>query len=69
MTDDNGFNQYKMLIMRKINENDEQHVAIMRKLDKLHDDLLTLRVRASIWGGVTGFVVSLLAMIGVKFLH
>lgn len=39
----------------------------MEKLDKVHDDLLMLKTKATVWGSVAGSVFGVIAGLLMKF--
>lgn len=54
--DDKRWSEYERLVLYRLD-------AMEAELKELHDDVVKLKVSSGIWGGVTGFVVSILAAI------
>lgn len=60
---ENGWNQYQKLVIDKLDEHDGKFSNIESKLTQIQVDLATLRVKASVWGGVAGLVPVVIALI------
>ena len=56
----NGFEQYKLMFLDRFKRNDERLESIEQKLDRLRGDVLTLKVKSGLWGGISGAVVTAL---------
>ncbi len=60
MTDDNGFREYKRLILDKIEGLDDSYGELHTKLDRISEDVAALKARAGVWGGIAGLIGSAL---------
>lgn len=60
---ENGWNQYQKLVMDKLDEHDGKFSNIESKLTQIQVDLATLKVKASLWGGIAGLVPVVIALI------
>ena len=56
MAETNGWDQYQKLVIDKLGEHDEKFTSIESKLMKIQGDLATLKVKAGIWGGLSGMI-------------
>ena len=56
----NGWSEYKLLIVHELQRLDEDVSGMKEDIQKLDRDVLALKIKASIWGAVAGFAVSML---------
>jgi hypothetical protein len=68
MTDDNGFREYRKLIMSDIKRLDDSFHELHSKLDKISEEVTALKARAGVWGGVGGALGAALLVLLKDFL-
>lgn len=56
--DGNGWYEYKRLVMDKLEHLEKAQIRHSEILNSIRTDIVTLKTKASIWGGVTGIFVS-----------
>jgi hypothetical protein len=56
--DSNGWIEYKRLVMDKLEHLEKAQIKHSEILASIRTDIVTLKTKASIWGGVTGVLVS-----------
>lgn len=61
--EENGWGQYKLLVVHELKRLNDELTGIRADIQQIDRDLLTLKVKASIWGAVAGFAVSLVPVI------
>ena len=60
---DNGWEEYKKLVLSELERFNKNQDKFDKKLDKVIIDIATLKVKASIWGALGGMVPILIAII------
>jgi len=61
MTGSNGWAEHKKLVEYRLDRNDKKHEDLEKKMDEIHDAILTLKVKSSLWGAAAGSVPPLVA--------
>lgn len=59
----NGWDEYRLLVVRELERLNEEIVGMRVDLQKLDRDVLSLKIKASIWGAVAGFAVTMIPTI------
>ena len=63
MADINGWQQYQILVIDKLDSHDSDFKTIEDKLTSIQVEIATLKVKASIWGGLAGLVPVVLGIV------
>lgn len=58
---ENGFNEYKNLILSNMDRFEKKIDSMDIKIDEMKTDITALKVKATVWGGVAGAAVGALA--------
>jgi hypothetical protein len=71
MTDSNGFSEYKQMLLDDRRENRKAHDALFNELSRIHDDVLTLKLKMKLfsagWGALgAGVVLALNFLIALQ---
>lgn len=57
---DNGWNEYKKLVVDTLDRLECNIKELNNKVDKLSEQVVVLKVKASIWGGAIALIVTAL---------
>ena len=57
------FNEYRLMILDKLNTLDERTAAMSREIADNTVELASLKARASVWGAVAGAIVAIASAI------
>ena len=57
------FSEYKLLLLDNAKRNDHDHELISCKLDKVFEELVALKIKSGIWGGIAGLLGSLIPIV------
>ena len=75
MSEDNGWNEYKQRIlfqldlqMKEVEKIDAKVDRLITKTDGIQEALTILKTKASIYGGLAGFAITIVVQILFKFL-
>tara|TARA_R100001082_G_scaffold83576_1_gene50321 strand:+ start:534 stop:746 length:213 start_codon:yes stop_codon:yes gene_type:complete len=63
MADINGWQQYQKLVIDKLDSHDSDFKTIEDKLTSIQVEIATLKVKASIWGGLAGLIPVVLGIV------
>ena len=63
MAENNGWSQYQKLVVDKLDDHDGKFTSIEDKLIKIQVDIVTLKVKAGVWGGIAGLVPVVLGLV------
>lgn len=63
MTDGNGWNEWEKFVLAKLDELSREIKDQNQAIQKLHVDILTLKIKASVWGMVAGTVPTVVASV------
>ena len=63
MAETNGWAQYQKLVMEKLEMHDGKFSNIDSKLTQIQIDIVTLKVKAGVWGGIAGLVPVVLGLV------
>ena len=63
MADMNGWQQYQKLVIHKLDSHDSDLKTIEDKLTSIQVEIATLKVKASIWGGIAGLIPVVLGIV------
>jgi hypothetical protein len=66
--DNNGWSKYQMMILDRLNDLREVQKETESRLRSIENEITTLKVKSSIWGGVAG-VVAAAVMMAIQFLQ
>ena len=61
MAENNSWSQYEKLVLNKLDN--ERFVDIEQKLTQIQVDIATLKVKATVWGGIGGLIPVVVAMV------
>ncbi|MEQ9072722.1 MAG: hypothetical protein RLP09_02635 [Sandaracinaceae bacterium] len=62
-TPDNGWDEWRRHVLIELQRAHEERKSIKSELQKTQIEIARLQVKSSIWGGLTGTIVSLAAFI------
>ena len=63
MAEDNGWSKYEKMVIDKLDDHDDKFSGIEDKLTQIQVDIATLKVKASVWGGLAGLVPVVLGLV------
>ena len=63
MAENNSWSQYEKLVLNKLDVYNERFVDIEQKLTQIQVDIATLKVKATVWGGIGGLIPVVVAMV------
>ena len=63
MADLNGWEQYQKMVINKLDAHDSDFKTIEDKLTSIQVEIATLKVKASIWGGLAGLIPVVLGIV------
>lgn len=63
MADLNGWEQYQKMVISKLDAHDSDFKSIEDRLTKIQVEIATLKVKASIWGGIAGLIPVVLGIV------
>lgn len=59
----NGWDRYQVFVLEELKRVNAELGELRTALGKLDRDILTLKVKAATWGGIAGFVLSMIPAI------
>ena len=63
-TDSNGdWKEYRRMVMSKLEEMRIEIKALKKNIEKLHDDVIMLKVKSGVWGTMGGAIPALIIVI------
>lgn len=62
----NGWIEYRNMVLAELERLNKRVDEINNKLDRINIDIATLKVKASLWGGLSGAIVAVGALL-LKF--
>lgn len=65
---DNGFEEYKKLILFRLDQTDRHIEDISMKIDLLIKDVLILKVKAGVYGAIASVIIYIIINVIVKYL-
>jgi hypothetical protein len=68
VSENNGWAEYKLLVMNQLSTMTAELKDINTKLDGLNNSVLILKVKAGVYGGIAGFVITALTTLIIKYL-
>jgi hypothetical protein len=68
MGSENGWSEYKLLVMNQLETMTGELKEINSKVDELRSGVLILKVKAGVYGGIAGFVITALTTLIIKYL-
>ena len=63
MAEDNGWSKYEKMVIDKLDDHDDKFSGIENKLTQIQVDIATLKVKATVWGGIGGLIPVVVAMV------
>ena len=63
MADIDGWSKYEKMVIDKLDEHGNKFNEIESKLTQIQVDIATLKVKASVWGGLAGLVPVVLGLV------
>tara|TARA_B100000508_G_C11265430_1_gene183081 strand:+ start:253 stop:483 length:231 start_codon:yes stop_codon:yes gene_type:complete len=63
MADIDGWSKYEKMVIDKLDEHNNKFNDIESKLTQIQVDIATLKVKASVWGGIAGLVPVVLGLV------
>lgn len=69
MSDDNGFDEYKLMILDWHKQDVARDDRVDERLLAIEKAILTLQVKSSVWGGVAGFFAAAVVALVAAFLQ
>ena len=63
MADIDGWSKYEKMVIDKLDEHNNKFNDIECKLTQIQVDIATLKVKASVWGGIAGLVPVVLGLV------
>ena len=63
MADIDGWSKYEKMVIDKLDEHNNKFNDIESKLTQIQVDIATLKVKASVWGGLAGLVPVVLGLV------
>ena len=63
MADIDGWSKYEKMVIDKLDEHGNKFHEIESKLTQIQVDIATLKVKASVWGGLAGLVPVVLGLV------
>lgn len=68
--DPGGFDEYRRLILQALEDFRDDVKEINGKLDRMREDITTLKVKASLWGALGGAIVgAIISALAGKWIH
>lgn len=64
---DNGWNEYSKLVMSELEKHGDKLEKISEQLIRHGEELAQLRVKAGIWGAVSGTIVAIGSYVMTRF--
>jgi len=62
MSEEENFSEYRRLLVHRLDTLSDDVKTLDTKVDGVHDDLLTLKVKAATWGAVAGLVPTIIGI-------
>lgn len=63
--DDNGWEQWKRLVLEKLDRHEAWLVSIDKRIGKLREDIVILKVKCGLWGAAGGLIPALIVALMV----
>ena len=63
-----GWTRYEALVLDKLSQNDEAHLALAATLERVHIDLASLKTGARLSGALAGFLAGAITTIVVALI-
>jgi hypothetical protein len=63
LENNNGWGEWSKYVLKELERLNENYNSLSDKLDKLNVDLVTLKVKAGIWGAIAGSIPVVIGLI------
>jgi hypothetical protein len=65
----NGWNEWSRFVLKELERLDDDIKCLSRKMDTMHDDIISLKTKVALIGTVAGAIVSIVVSVVVKFVR
>lgn len=59
---DNGWKEHQLLVLEKLDRHESWLVSIDKRIAKLREEVVILKVKCGLWGAVGGLIPALIAV-------
>jgi NADH:ubiquinone oxidoreductase subunit F (NADH-binding) len=57
--DQNGWGEYKRLVLKELEDLNDNYTGLNKKIDDMKEDIIILKVKSGLFGGIAGLVTAL----------